>query len=261
MLITSEAIVLRSRKYSDTSKIVTLYIKETGKTTLLAKGARQSKNKFGTGLDPMNIVNVTFYKNSQKELHLLSKVEPELIPKGITESFDCLTSAMAILESVIQTQDDEEANSDLYQLVEQKIRTLNEKGHDPFSVFCRFQYELAGLMGFDIEFPNTAISGEKSQSGTNKQIILSLENGCSCAGNMMSHCFSISTDLFNYLFFISKNSNMDSFANAIMNTNFQETKTLLNSAQRTVIINFWRKYFSFHLDKNIDFRSLSLYGA
>ncbi|MBI5464877.1 MAG: recombination protein O N-terminal domain-containing protein, partial [Ignavibacteriales bacterium] len=43
MIVKTDAVVIKSMKYSDTSKIVALYTKEFGKLSVIAKGARANK--------------------------------------------------------------------------------------------------------------------------------------------------------------------------------------------------------------------------
>ena len=62
MIVSTDAIVLRSMKYGETSKIVTLYSKKFGKIKVIAKGARSAKSKFGASLEPMMHSSVIFYK-------------------------------------------------------------------------------------------------------------------------------------------------------------------------------------------------------
>ena len=78
MLVTTEAIVLRSRKHGETSKIVTLYSREYGKVDVIAKGARDIKSKFGGALEAFAESRIVFYKKDKPEaaLYLLSKAEP-----------------------------------------------------------------------------------------------------------------------------------------------------------------------------------------
>ena len=74
-IITSEAVVLRSMKYRETSKIVTFYTKEAGKISGIVKGARQSKNKYGSTLEPMSYVSLVFYQNEKRDLQMVSSCD------------------------------------------------------------------------------------------------------------------------------------------------------------------------------------------
>ncbi len=100
MIVSTDAIVLRSMKYGETSKIVTLYSQKFGKIKVIAKGARGAKSRFGASLEPMTHSSVILYKKEERELNLLSKSE-------ITKSFlkfgssgDRLATGLAVVELV-----------------------------------------------------------------------------------------------------------------------------------------------------------------
>ena len=71
MIVKTDAIVLKSMRFRETSKIVTFYTRRYGKIAAVAKGARETKNKFGAALEPMTGVNLVFYKKEQRDLQLV----------------------------------------------------------------------------------------------------------------------------------------------------------------------------------------------
>ena len=56
------AVVLRTMKYRETSLIVTLYTDLFGKVSVVVKGARQPKGKYGTVLQPMAHIRAVIYR-------------------------------------------------------------------------------------------------------------------------------------------------------------------------------------------------------
>lgn len=56
----SEAIILRSRSYGESDKIVTFLTADAGKLTGIAKGAKNSRRRFANCLDPFTRVRVQF---------------------------------------------------------------------------------------------------------------------------------------------------------------------------------------------------------
>lgn len=56
----SEAIILRSRPYGESDKIVTFLSADAGKLTGIAKGAKNSRRRFANCLDPLTRVRVHF---------------------------------------------------------------------------------------------------------------------------------------------------------------------------------------------------------
>lgn len=71
----TKAIVLRTRRMGETSKLVTLYTEQYGKISVVAKGARRPKSKFGAGLEVMTEIQAVCYVRDDRDLHTLSDCE------------------------------------------------------------------------------------------------------------------------------------------------------------------------------------------
>ena len=154
MLVTTDAIVLRSRKQGETSKIVTLYTSDYGKVTVIAKGAREMKSKFGASLEMGAVSRVVFYKKESAEpgLYLLSKSETLERNSGLAERLERLASAMGIIELLLRALHDEEANPELYALVRETLSGIAraDEATLPHLEF-RFHLVCARLMGFELD--------------------------------------------------------------------------------------------------------------
>ena len=65
----TEAILLHSRKFSETSLICELFTRKKGRVSVIAKGARSKKNKFQNVAAPNILANVNYSgKNELKTL-------------------------------------------------------------------------------------------------------------------------------------------------------------------------------------------------
>jgi DNA repair protein RecO (recombination protein O) len=71
----TQAIVLRSRKFRETSKIVVFFTQNCGKISAIAKGGLRPKSKFGSSLDIFTHSSIIFYKKENRDLHTLSHSE------------------------------------------------------------------------------------------------------------------------------------------------------------------------------------------
>ncbi len=74
-LVTTEATVLKTYEYSETSKILRLLTRDLGLCSVIAKGARRPKSRFGGLLEPFTDGVATFYAKEGRELHTLSGFE------------------------------------------------------------------------------------------------------------------------------------------------------------------------------------------
>jgi DNA repair protein RecO (recombination protein O) len=74
-LVTTEATILKTYEYSETSKILRLFTRGAGLCSVIAKGARRPKSRFGGLLEPFTDGVATFYAKEGRELHTLSGFE------------------------------------------------------------------------------------------------------------------------------------------------------------------------------------------
>ncbi len=67
--------MLKTYEYSETSKILRLLTRDRGLCSVIAKGARRPKSRFGGLLEPFTDGVATFYVKEGRELHTLSGFE------------------------------------------------------------------------------------------------------------------------------------------------------------------------------------------
>lgn len=152
MIVSTEAVVLRARKFRDTSKIVVLYTREFGKLSVVAKGARDRKSKFGASLEPMSHVSVVFYKKEQRDLHLLSKCELVQSLRHVGDDMDRMAAAMGIIELVEAVAHDEERNEPLFALLVQSLEAVNGATKNAQNALYFFEMRLSEILGFAPNF-------------------------------------------------------------------------------------------------------------
>ncbi len=247
MLINTDAITLHSRKYGDSSKIVTYFTREEGRVSVIAKGARSLKSKYGSSLEPMSICRIAFYKKPNRDLHLLSGSESTTSLKKLYESPEHIIYGLAIIESASQTINSDEKNEELFSLLIKSIILLNEKIENPFSLFAYSQLQLAEILGFGLELARDEQYMDTDGDSKGK-VLLSLHNGGIDRRQLTPHkdYFMMEPEIVNRLIAIGRSPFESCFSYCF------------TDAMRPVITSFFSRYFSFHLDKVFKYRSLSL---
>ena len=72
ILVKTDAIVLRTRRMGETSKLVTLFTEGHGKLKVTAKGARRPKSKFAGCFETTWQVHIVCSMRDDRDLHTLS---------------------------------------------------------------------------------------------------------------------------------------------------------------------------------------------
>ncbi len=148
MITKTEAIVLKSMNYRDSSKIVTFYTRRFGKVKCIAKGARQMKSKFGAGLEPITNVSLVLYKKEQRELQLVSQCDAIKTYKSIHGELERMAVALAVLELVNYLVHDEEGNDALYDLLVSTLDEIERARKNFLNLFFAFEIRCASLFGY-----------------------------------------------------------------------------------------------------------------
>ncbi|MFC2130448.1 DNA repair protein RecO [Bacteroidota bacterium] len=244
MIVKTEGIVLNSRKHGETSKIISLFTKDYGKISVIAKGARKSKNKFGSSLDPLSYCSIVVYMKSGRNLHLLSNSELYIPLRRIYNSFNHLTAGLVIVEAISQTQDIKEVSNEIFRLATESLIKLNELNKNPLSVSTCFLIKLTGILGFAIDFVSIR---EKINDKTEKHVYFSLKDGSVVKNNIRNNVYRFDLNVAGILWKLS-------ISGLSKSSEINMENKVINQ-----IHDFFISYFSFHFEKRFSFRTLNLF--
>jgi DNA repair protein RecO (recombination protein O) len=148
-IVKSEAVVLRSMKYLESSKIVKFFTPRYGIVGGLVKGARRAKSKFGGNcLEPLSYVSVVFYRKETRELQTVSECSLLRDYRKISGDLGKLAAAMSVLELVAMTASEGEENQAPFRLLVETLGAINDASGNPAVLLCNFEYRSAAHLGF-----------------------------------------------------------------------------------------------------------------
>lgn len=153
MILQTEAFVLRSIDYGETSQIVTLFTRQRGKIAVMAKGARRSGSRFGSSLQPMSYTSVVVYYKPSRGVQTLSESSHLHFFDGITRDLERVSCGLRIVELVYALMQEEEQNPHVFILVLEVLERLNRTHERTENLLFYFQLHFASVLGFapDIE--------------------------------------------------------------------------------------------------------------
>jgi DNA repair protein RecO (recombination protein O) len=147
-LVESEAIVIRTYNLAEADKIVVSLTRKVGLVRAVARGARRLKSKYGAGLEPYTLVNLSFYEKEGRELHSLREAE-------IVRSYFHLSSNMEVSaalghmsELVLEFAPPHEPNEKLFRMVNACLSALAHNTEDFRAILLYFELWLLKLAGF-----------------------------------------------------------------------------------------------------------------
>lgn len=126
--ITSDALVLRTYKLGETSKVVVLLTRERGKLRAVAKGARGARGRYRSALEPLSEVRATLHGRQGAELLRLGECEllrsAFLVGGGEPETRLALSYFAELLDAFAQEGEVEDA---VYRLALAVVRAAEEE--------------------------------------------------------------------------------------------------------------------------------------
>lgn len=191
MLVTTEAVILRAMKYRETSKILTLYTREFGKVSVLAKGARGPKSRFSAPLEPMTHVSAILYKKESRELHLLSRCDMQSRFRSLTDDLGKMAAAIGIIEVLNAVTHDEERSVPLFDLLVASLRGVDDATKNPENALYFFEAHLLELLGFRPDFSRCARCGGELPEEQSGKIGLNFAQGGVYCQNCSAHGFGL----------------------------------------------------------------------
>ena len=148
--------VLHRRAYSETSLLVDVFTEDTGRLSLLAKGARARRSAWKSVLQPFTPLLLRW--SGKSGLKILTKAEPAAITLPLQQI--ALYSGFYINELICRVLEQETAQPQLFQ---DYLRCLAELAGTPLAVepvLRRFEFQLLQSLGYGVDFLHCAGSGQ-----------------------------------------------------------------------------------------------------
>jgi len=140
-LVKAKGINLRSIKVGEADKIITIFSRELGKISAIAKGSRKPKSKFGGRLEVFSYND--YFLATGKSLYIVNQVETIETFYGIKD----ISAASFLVRLAGASIDNGQKNTRLFDLLLSSLKAL-AGGADPLTLRVAFEAGLAEIEGF-----------------------------------------------------------------------------------------------------------------
>lgn len=176
LIVKTRAIVLRTRRMGETSKLVTFFTEEFGKLKVAAKGARKPKSKFGAALELMTEVQAVCYLREDRDLQTLSDCDLLRTFPSLLADLQLMSYGSAACEMIDRLSIDQEPNKRVYACLKGVLRGLEEVASQQVEpLFWYFQLRLAEALGYRPEL--TECVGCRQRLATRGEVTFSPSMG------------------------------------------------------------------------------------
>ncbi len=162
-LIRTRGIILRSLKWGDADRIITVYSPTLGKIRGVARGARRMKTRFGGVLEPFGLVDLTLFQKTPESLGQISQIDLITSYSVIRENLTVMTAAARMVKMVEAITVDRDPNPDMYAALVHGLESLRPE-EDVALTTLLFQIHVLGHTGFRPQFDSCTECGKLAQT-------------------------------------------------------------------------------------------------
>lgn len=159
---TTDALVIGSMRYNEADRIVTLYTRERGKVSAVAKGVRRTKSKVGGRLEPFSLVKMSLH-SGRGTLYTVVGVETVRTFQGVRDQLFRMEEGARLLTAVRHLFPGEEPSTAAFNLLVRGVARLSEAEDAAAAagVVLATRLKLLVLMGYAPEMSRCARCGSE----------------------------------------------------------------------------------------------------
>lgn len=176
---TTEAIVLNTYDFRETSIIANFYTRNYGKISGVLKGIRKNPEKFASPLELFSHNEIVFYRKTHSTLHLVSQADLRDNFIGIRNNILKIGIGSAMIELLNALMPQEDINEDIFNISLLSLKEL-ERNYDSEKIMMIFKIKILALSGFKPHFDSCVSCGDKIFGHSKFSVIL--------GGLLCAHC-------------------------------------------------------------------------
>ncbi|TVQ04945.1 MAG: DNA repair protein RecO [Balneolaceae bacterium] len=151
MIIKTDAIVLRTIDYSESSLIASLFTRNNGLVSVIAKGAKRPKSKFASFLVPGQVLESVFYYKSTRSIQTLSDVSFLVKLDALRHDVEKMAITVTTMELVNQVIHENEVNESLFDFLVKLLEWINGRPDVSRKYFPYIQTRIIHYIGIGLQ--------------------------------------------------------------------------------------------------------------
>lgn len=176
----SAAIVLRTRDYSESDRIVTLLTLDAGKLGGIAKGAKQSRRRFERKLEVFTHVMVYFRRRPHGELVFITRAEAAgLPPFDLTDDIGKIALGSYMVELADALSREEADSAQAYRILAAALGAVARHSASR-ALRQAFELNLLRWAGYQLEFRHCQVCGRPPAEDATSFVFIPAHGGIVC---------------------------------------------------------------------------------
>ncbi|MEO0073564.1 MAG: DNA repair protein RecO [candidate division WOR-3 bacterium] len=164
-IVRTEACCLKRQRYRETSLLVTLFAKESGIITCIARGARRTRSRLAAALDRLAFSSIIYYSREDRQLYNLSDAVLIRSFAGVARDPVKFVAACQLAEVCLRGIRPYDPNPELFHLLITYLGELDSGGAPTSTLVSSFLLKAASFLGFRPELSRcVACAGRLSEA-------------------------------------------------------------------------------------------------
>lgn len=160
-LVKTEGVILQSRPFSESSKILAVFTRDAGRVSVLVKGGRKGAKKFPGGLETLNRVELQYYHRDGRDLQNFKSFDLIESYQNVRGDLRRTYTALSIAETVLRTTASEDSDPDLYWSLIAVLATLDNQEQRPWAVRWKGLLDICRSLGFGLALDGCSQCGDR----------------------------------------------------------------------------------------------------
>lgn len=144
----TEAVILRTYSLGEADRLVSFYSRQLGRMRGVAPGAKRTKTKFGSALEPLSYVRIWFAEKETRDLVRIRQcevIESSLAAHG---DYSCSLALSMLSEITENVQPEREPSDRVFRLLLLAVREVEARKEPELALlyFCFWSVRLAGWL-------------------------------------------------------------------------------------------------------------------
>lgn len=165
-IVRTEAVVLRSLEYGETSQIVTFFTERFGRVTGIAKGSRNAKSRFGSTLQLMACIDLVYYFRPTRTVQTVTETSHVARFENLSRDLRKITAGLRCIELVNAMMIEGESHPEVYHLLVDCLTAIDAEHARPDNILPYFQLQLADELGFTPSFDKPSVEAISTGGGS-----------------------------------------------------------------------------------------------
>lgn len=229
MITKTEAIVLRTVDYGESSLIVTLFTRKAGLISVIAKGAKRLKSKFSSYLVSGQVLEVVFYYRPSRSIQTLSDVSFIEKLEALRVDVEKMALAITSMELLKQVIHENEVNESLFDFIVRLLKWINERPDVSRKYFPYIQTRILHYIGIGLQ------TDELLETKSPVRGYMNIESGT--LSNTADEAYSISLTENQFLF----------LRGILLEKKISNFEKKITNSELSGLIEYLDKYIRYHL--------------